>query len=114
MSFIFIRSGLSLFGVFLNKLLMGLVQSVRMGGSLLNTFNMFKFVVNAILFIVFFIFLNYCFDDLYKFFFFLLLLLYVIFVLLFRIFLMFGDLSLSVYFSCFVIRHVLMALMSER
>ena len=34
---------------------MGLVHPVRMGAQLLNTFNMFILVVNAILFIVFLI-----------------------------------------------------------
>ena len=40
---------------------MGLVHSVRMCGELLNTFNMFILVLNAILFTVFCFFLNFIF-----------------------------------------------------
>ena len=87
---------------------MGLVLSPRMGGYLLNTFDMFILVVNAILFIVVFFFIVIASKICKRF---LLLFLCMIFVLLIRIF-MSGELSLSL--LCFVIICCFMALTLER
>ena len=78
---------------------MGVVHSVSLGDELLNTFNIL--VVNVFLFIVFLNFFIVTASRVCKRL--LLLFLYMIIALLIRIFLMSGDLSLSVSLLCYVI-----------
>ena len=92
---------------------MWLVHSFRMIAKLWDTFNMSICVVNTILFIGFFlnIFIVIASKICKRF---LLLFSYMIFVLLIRIFLLSGDLSLLVSLLCVVIICCFMVLMSER